>query len=220
MRFKTLLLILSLTGLSACQIMPGQDPEPPSTTPTPTLPTTTETLPASFDLSLCNSTSGTLPANDGSKIIRQSALACTQDVQYLIAPVPNACLLSGFGPRSNRSHEGIDYQGKGRTAVPIVAAAKGTVVINKWRKDLGHWIVLDHGNGIYTGYGHLKNASDKQVGTEVNMNEPLGMMGATGSASRGLHLHVEFRKGVLRQAAHGGYFNLKSFDPYESSEGC
>lgn len=219
MRMKTLLLLLSFAWLSACQTVPGQDPEQPAT-PTITPITTTDTLPVSYDMSLCNSTSGTLPANDGSKIIRESSLACTEDVQYLIAPVLNACLLSGYGPRSNRTHEGIDYQGKGRTAVPVVAAANGTVVINKWRLDLGHWIVLDHGNGIYTGYGHLKDASDKQVGTEVTKNEPLGMMGETGKAADGLHLHVEFRKGDLKQAAHGGYFNLKSFNPYDFSESC
>ncbi len=212
MRIKALLLILSSAWLSACQTMPGQVPQTPKPGP--------KTPPVSFDLSLCNGPSGTLPANNGSKVSRESALACTQGVQYLIAPALNSCLLSGFGPRSNRLHGGIDYQGKGRTAVPVVAAANGIVVINKWRTDLGHWIVLDHGNGIYTGYGHLKNASDKQIGTKVTMNEPLGMMGATGNAADGLHLHVEFRKGVLRQAAHGGYFNLKAFDPYDYPERC
>ena len=210
MKIKTLPLLLSFVWLSACQIMPGKAPDAPA----PETPT------ASLNLSLCNGTSGILPANDGSLVTRKSALACTQGVQYLVAPAPDSCLLSGFGPRSGRQHGGIDYQGMGRTAVPVVAAADGTVVINKWRTELGHWIVLDHGNGIYTGYGHLKNASDKHVGTKVTMNEPLGMMGATGSAARGLHLHVEFRKGVLRQAAHGGYFNLKAFNPFDYPGDC
>lgn len=211
MRVNTLLLPLSIAWLSACQTTgPGGDPEPP---------------PAPLDLSLCNSTAGTLPAHNGLKINRKSALACTQNIQYLIVPAQDACLLSGFGPRPqpgkpNKKHKGVDYQGKGRRAVPVLAAADGTVVINKWREDMGHWIVLDHGEGIYTGYAHLQNASDKLVGMTVNMEETLGMMGDTGSAARGLHLHVEFRKGDLKQPENGGYFALSPFDPYNYPENC
>lgn len=104
----------------------------------------------------------------------------------------------------------------------VHAAAAGKVAINKWRgKDFGHWIVLDHGNGIYTGYGHLKYAPKQPVNSNVAAGEPLAMMGSSGrAAGRRLHLHLEFARGTLKQAEQGGYFNLERFDPFKLPEKC
>ncbi len=177
---------------------------------------------APFDLMLCDGERvSNVQTSLDSRVERNSALACLQDVKFMVAPAPGACITSGFGPRFGTTHKGLDFQGPGRSAVMVVAAAAGTVVINKWRDDLGHWIVLDHGNGIYTGYGHLQDAPKQAVNSTVNAEEPLAMMGATGKAARGkLHLHVEFAKGMLKQAEHGGYFNLDRFDPLVLPEDC
>ena len=59
---------------------------------------------------------------------------------------------SGFGWRWGRMHEGIDLAVPNGT--PVVAAAAGTVIVAGWMGGYGNLVVVDHGNGIATAYGH------------------------------------------------------------------
>lgn len=88
-------------------------------------------------------------------------------------------------------HKAIDIANRG--AGPILAADSGVVVAVGWDSSgYGNRVLVDHGNGYITLYGHL---SVLQVvnGQRVNRGDVLGQMGSTGR-STGTHLHFEVRQ--------------------------
>jgi murein DD-endopeptidase MepM/ murein hydrolase activator NlpD len=106
----------------------------------------------------------------------------------LVWPVDGP-LTSGFGPRWGRMHEGIDI-GVG-FGTPIGAAYAGTVVYAGWLGGYGNLVVVDHGNGLSTAYGHQQRIH-VSVGDAVAQGDVLGEVGSTGN-STGPHLHFEVR---------------------------
>ncbi len=98
-------------------------------------------------------------------------------------------ITSGFGPRWGRMHEGIDIAGASGT--PIAAAAAGTVIIAGWSGGYGNLVVIDHGNGISTAYGHNSSLA-VSVGQTVGQGTVIAGMGTTGH-STGVHCHFEVR---------------------------
>ncbi|MCK4574395.1 MAG: peptidoglycan DD-metalloendopeptidase family protein [candidate division Zixibacteria bacterium] len=95
-----------------------------------------------------------------------------------------------------RMHRGIDIAN--HTGTPIVTTAAGKVVQVKTDVNMGKYIVVDHGYGFRTRYGHLSKTQAK-VGQKVQRGEVIGLMGSTGY-STGPHLHYE----VIRN---GKFFN-------------
>lgn len=103
---------------------------------------------------------------------------------------------SPFGPRIHpvyrvpSFHAGIDL------AVPegtrVCAAAPGRVVTAGWEGGFGFLVVLDHGDGYTTYYGHLSRIL-VQVGQYVEIGEVIALSGNTG-LSTGPHLHFEIRR--------------------------
>ena len=76
---------------------------------------------------------------------------------------------------------------------PVMAADNGYVVAAGWSNDgYGNRIVIDHGNGYQTLYGHLSKIFVK-VGDSVTRGSQIGLMGSTGR-STGPHLHFEIRR--------------------------
>jgi murein DD-endopeptidase MepM/ murein hydrolase activator NlpD len=106
----------------------------------------------------------------------------------LVWPV-NGTITSGFGMRWGRMHEGIDIAGA--SGAPIAAAATGTVIVAGWSGGYGNLVVVDHGGGIATAYGHLSSVA-VSVGQSVGQGSVVGGMGTTGH-STGVHLHFEVR---------------------------
>ncbi|WP_139492477.1 M23 family metallopeptidase [Brevibacillus dissolubilis] len=96
---------------------------------------------------------------------------------------------SGYGTRWGRMHKGIDIAGSGS----IRAADNGRVVQAGWNGDYGNSVIIDHGNGTRTLYGHMRSISVK-VGQVVSQGTKVGVMGSTGD-STGVHLHFEVIKG-------------------------
>lgn len=91
-----------------------------------------------------------------------------------------------------RWHSGIDLDwGSGTT---IFASASGKVirVSRGWGGGYGNHIIIDHGSGFQTLYGHLAGFSVSS-GQWVNQGQVIGKMGSTGW-STGVHLHFEIRK--------------------------
>lgn len=80
---------------------------------------------------------------------------------------------------------------------PIQAADSGKVVLVEYAKyGYGHHVMIDHGNGFQTLYGHMSEIY-VTVGQNVSKGQVIGRMGSTGRSS-GSHLHFEIRKsGVL-----------------------
>jgi len=89
-------------------------------------------------------------------------------------------------------HMALDIANAG--APPVLAADGGTVIFSgclNW--GYGCHIILDHGNGYQTLYGHLSSLS-ASAGQVVGQGQQIGVMGSTGR-STGTHLHFEVRSG-------------------------
>ena len=109
-------------------------------------------------------------------------------VAGLIWPVSGP-VVSGYGMRWGRLHEGIDITAS--TGTPIWAAAAGTVIYAGWLGGYGNLVVVDHGNGLATAYAHA-SAILVSVGQSVAQGETVSLVGSTGNSS-GPHLHFEVR---------------------------
>ena len=86
-------------------------------------------------------------------------------------------------------HEGIDI-GAG-SGTPIRAAAAGTVIHAGWLGGYGNLVVIDHGGGVATAYGHQSSIAAGS-GAFVAQGQVIGYVGSTGN-STGPHLHFEVR---------------------------
>jgi murein DD-endopeptidase MepM/ murein hydrolase activator NlpD len=111
-----------------------------------------------------------------------------------ILPV-NGAVTSGFGPRAHpiyggsRMHAGVDITASSGT--PIKAAGDGVVRMAVSNGGYGNWTLIDHGDGLATGYAHQSRIG-VSVGQRVSTGEVIGYVGSTG-ASTGPHLHWEVR---------------------------
>jgi murein DD-endopeptidase MepM/ murein hydrolase activator NlpD len=101
----------------------------------------------------------------------------------------NGPVVSGFGMRWGRMHEGIDISASSGT--PIRAAAAGTVIHAGWLGGYGNLVVVDHGDGLSTAYAHASSIL-VGLGQQVAQGETLSLVGSTGNSS-GPHLHFEVR---------------------------
>jgi len=107
----------------------------------------------------------------------------------------NTEITSGFGWRSSafsgvgHMHTGVDFSVERRT--PIVATADGVVVNAGPKGAYGNAVMILHGNGLETLYGHLDKITVR-LGEKICRGETLGFAGSTGR-STGPHLHYEVR---------------------------
>ena len=102
-----------------------------------------------------------------------------------------------FGPRPSRPagtapfHPGDDIGAACGTT--IVAAAEGTVLAAGPNGSYGNFVLIDHGGGVETAYGHIRDGGiGVTVGQHVAAGQPIAQVGSTG-ASTGCHLHLEVR---------------------------
>jgi murein DD-endopeptidase MepM/ murein hydrolase activator NlpD len=123
---------------------------------------------------------------------------------FLRAPVEFSRISSKFNPRRRhpilntiRAHKGVDYAAP--TGTPVRAAGDGRIHFRGRQGGYGNAIVIEHGGGISTLYGHLSRfAKGAAQGQRVRQGQVIGYVGSTGLAS-GPHLHYEYRvNGVHR----------------------
>jgi murein DD-endopeptidase MepM/ murein hydrolase activator NlpD len=106
-------------------------------------------------------------------------------------PLDGVTTGSNFGRRRilngnpGSPHGGVDLPGAAGT--PVHAAQRGRVVLAEELFFAGNTVVVDHGLGIYTFYGHLSEI-DAKVGDALEASAVLGKVGATGRVT-GPHLH-------------------------------
>lgn len=113
------------------------------------------------------------------------------------APLANVRLTSAFGSRVHPIHKtvldhgGIDLAAP--TGTPVMAAADGIVDFVGANPLYGNYVVLRHGNGQQTYYGHLSAfEAGLKAGQAVQQGQRIGKVGSTGQ-STGPHLHFEVR---------------------------
>lgn len=120
-------------------------------------------------------------------------------------------ILSKYGPRRGRVHQGIDLPLT--LGTPVYVTFPGQVRVSRYSdKGYGNIVVIRHENGLETIYAHLSERK-VSVGDWVNAGQVLGLGGSTGR-STGPHLHfemryqgfsfdpewiIDFKKGELRQ---------------------
>ena len=126
---------------------------------------------------------------------------------FLRVPIDFARVSSGFNPRRRhpitgqvRAHRGIDFAAP--TGTPIYAAGDGRIEFAGRKGGYGNAVVINHGKGITTLYGHMSRfGKSARNGRSVRQGEIIGYVGSTG-ASTGPHLHYEYRvKGVHKNPA-------------------
>lgn len=114
-------------------------------------------------------------------------------------------VLSLFGVRNGRKHDGIDISAQDGT--PIKAAAAGKVVFAGTMRGYGNLILLRHKDNLFTAYSH-NSVNKVRKGQMVKQGDVIGKVGHTGRAT-GSHLHFEIRHG---QTARNPLFFLPSRD--------
>ncbi|MBY0009495.1 murein hydrolase activator EnvC family protein [Paenibacillus typhae] len=115
-----------------------------------------------------------------------------------LLPVGSARISSGYGKRTHpvtgevgKMHTGVDF------AVPqgtsIHAADSGTVLVAEWWSGYGYCVIIDHGGGVWTLYGHIREGGLRvSAGDKVDRGQVIAESGSTGR-STGPHLHFEVR---------------------------
>lgn len=123
------------------------------------------------------------------------------------APV-QASLTSTFGPRVHpisgkyeKAHGALDLAAPQGT--PIHASKSGKIISAGWLGGYGNQVVIDHGDGYYSRYGHMEKILVSE-GQKVEQAETIGLMGSTGN-STGPHVHFEIM--------HGGTQHCYRIDP-------
>ena len=162
-------------------------------------------------LELCpRMTVSNAPANADGVVSAFKPLVDVKGVRVATFPTPGACISSGFGPRSDRLHKGLDYHAD--VGVPVLAGGDGKILEMKYRDDYGNMILIDHGGGVYTRYAHLASfARSFTPGASVKAGDQLGLMGNSASYAIPMHLHYELLLGDYANPK--GSFGLEPADP-------
>ncbi len=100
-------------------------------------------------------------------------------------------MLSGFGIRNGRRHDGIDIATK--VGTPIKAAASGKVVFSDRIGGYGNTVIIRHPDNFFSIYAHNQKNLVKK-GKTVKRGDEIALLGATGNAT-GPHCHFEIRHG-------------------------
>lgn len=142
-----------------------------------------------------NDSSDSSSSNDSSDSSTSDEISSPSSSEGYAWPCPGGyTITSYYGPRDmfGRSfHYGIDIGAS--YGAPAVASKAGTVSYAGWNGGYGNFILIDHGDGTATAYGHL-SGYNCSVGESVSQNQTIGFIGSTGD-STGPHLHFEIRIG-------------------------
>jgi hypothetical protein len=145
---------------------------------------------------------------------KEDKLRCVPGIQ----PVMNKdlkCMASGYGVRIDpiyktpRFHAGMDFSGNMGTH--IFATGNGVVTRAGWYQGYGNAVVINHGYGYETLYGHLSKIKVR-CGTRVHRGQVIAFMGSTGK-STGVHLHYEVHyRGKVVDPRHFYFMDLSPKD--------
>ncbi len=150
----------------------------------------------------------TLIIPDGTKPTPVYTSSYSSSYSSVTAPPPSIAAPAGslyIWPTSVRRitqyfglrHTGLDIAGP--IGTPLYAARSGKVIVSQcgWNGGYGCYIIIDHGGGVHTLYGHSSKLY-VSVGDEVVQGQTIALMGSTGH-STGPHVHFEVRVGGVRK---------------------
>lgn len=116
-------------------------------------------------------------------------LPSNKDFAFIEKPSRGA-ITSNFGERWGKTHKGIDIAGN--IGDPINCPLDGVVTYSGWMDGYGNVIIVNHGDGLETRYGHCSKLNAKK-NDKINKSDIIAFIGNTGN-STGPHLHFEVRK--------------------------
>jgi murein DD-endopeptidase MepM/ murein hydrolase activator NlpD len=118
-----------------------------------------------------------------------------------------------YGSTHNRPHphRGLDFPVKAGSKIGSTSA--GVVTATGWSDVLGWYAIVKDQVGIYWGYNHMLKASTLTKGQVVKRGGLIGLVGSTGSASTGPHLHLTASKEA------NGNFAGETLDPLKVLKG-
>lgn len=135
------------------------------------------------------------------------------DSRYITSTVGGRASPGGVG---STNHKGTDIGRVGYTS-SIYAAKAGTVIVSQYSSSYGNYVVVSHGSGNTTLYGHMSSRK-VETGQYVNQGDVLGITGSTGN-STGPHLHFEVTENGVRvnPLSHGAEPRLGYLSGYTMS---
>ncbi len=140
------------------------------------------------------STQKTTAKKSSSAVANNKKESSVNGIVFTVKPV-SGTITSRFGKRSSpggigsTNHKGLDIAAPNGTS--IHAAAGGTVGFAGYKGSLGNLVIINHGNGVQTCYGHCSKLY-VSAGQTVEAGDVIAAVGKTGSAT-GYHLHFEVR---------------------------
>lgn len=197
-------------GMPAAAVAPS--PAPPSAPSSSPMPNLSAPMAFAASLSLCPRMAvSNAPQNQDGVVSGYKPVVRVNQARIATFPTTEACLSSGFGPRNDRLHKGLDFHAD--TGATILAAGDGQIVELKYRDDYGNMIVIDHGGGVFTRYAHLASfGKGLSPGVTVRAGEPVGLMGNSAAYRIPIHLHYELLLGDY--TTQKGSFGLAPADPF------
>lgn len=132
------------------------------------------------------------------------------------APIDNPITItSEFGWRTSpinggqELHNGIDLVGGTGPTTNIYASGDGTVVFAGWENSYGNYVIIQHANGLYTGYAHNSSLSVAN-GDVVVQGQKIANMGSTGD-STGAHTHFQFFRNGPWPSSSSDFINPREY---------
>lgn len=129
----------------------------------------------------------------------ETADATAAQQKLLLKAIPSMWPVKGYvtkefhitgGEKNEQFHPGMDIAATRNT--PVRASAEGVVITSGWDETYGYLVVIDHGFGISTVYGH-NTRNLVSVGDRVARGQTIAFLGSTGK-STAPHLHFEVKK--------------------------
>lgn len=97
-----------------------------------------------------------------------------------------------YTDRQNINSENLKYaEYIAPEGTPVYAAAEGKVILSEWYNEYGNCVIIEHGSGVSTVYGHLRECNVSE-GEDVKQGDVIGSVGTTGLTTESL-LHFEIR---------------------------
>ena len=108
-------------------------------------------------------------------------------------------------------HRGLDFIAP--MGARVRAVASGTITRVGWSDNLGNYVILLDQQGIFWGFNHLSDTKKMSHGKRVRQGQVIGLVGSTGSASTGPHLHL-----TASNDSHGNFVGMQ-IDPLKLLKG-